>query len=94
MDTQWSSLIRRLWRSPPRTFEYEAVLRSELFSAEQMANHGAELAHQHQLSPHTTSDALLERLTENARVLASSCQAMTAATLSSQRATPAAEWLL
>jgi len=59
-----------------------------------MANHGVELAHQHRLSPHTTSDALLERLTENARVLASSCQAMTVATLSSQRATPAAEWLL
>ncbi|MDZ4191513.1 MAG: glucoamylase family protein [Pseudomonas sp.] len=94
MDTQWSSLIRRLWRSTPRTFEYEAVLRSELFSAEQMANHGVELAHQHRLSQYTTSDALLERLTENARVLASSCQAMTVATLSSQRATPAAEWLL
>ncbi|TBV01814.1 glycoside hydrolase family 94 protein [Phytopseudomonas dryadis] len=94
MDRQWLRAIQRLWRPAPRTFEYEPVLRAELFSAEQMASHGAQLAHQHRLSPHMTSDALLDRLAENAEVLASSCQAMTVAALSNQRATPAAEWLL
>ncbi|TBU97986.1 cyclic beta 1-2 glucan synthetase [Stutzerimonas kirkiae] len=94
MNNQWLHVIRRLWRPVPRTFEYESVLRSELFSAEQMASHGAELAHGHRLSEEATSDALLERLADNASVLASSCRVMAAAALSSQRATPAAEWLL
>ncbi|UCJ14783.1 cyclic beta 1-2 glucan synthetase [Pseudomonas sp. MM211] len=94
MDRQWLRAIQRLWRPAPRTFEYEPALRAELFSAEQMATHGAHLARQHHLSPDSTSDALLHRLAENAAVLASSCQAMTVAALSNQRATPAAEWLL
>ncbi|TBU74010.1 GH36-type glycosyl hydrolase domain-containing protein [Phytopseudomonas daroniae] len=94
MDRQWLRAIQRLWRPAPRTFEYEPALRAELFSAEQMATHGAQLARQHHLSPDTTSDALLHRLAENTAVLASSCQAMTVAALSNRRATPAAEWLL
>ena len=94
MERQWLRAIQRLWRPTPRTFEYEPALRAELFSAEQMATHGAHLAQQHHLSSAPTSDALLHRLSENAAVLASSCQAMSAAALSNQRATPAAEWLL
>ncbi|WP_282281446.1 glucoamylase family protein, partial [Pseudomonas sp. PS02302] len=94
MDRQWLRAIQRLWHPAPRTFQYEPALRAELFSLEQMAAHGAHLARQHQLSTHNTSDALLHRLAENAAVLASSGQAMAVAALSSQRATPAAAWLL
>jgi cellobiose phosphorylase len=94
MDRQWLRTIRRLWQPAPRTFEYEPALRAELFCAEQMADHGIQLAQQHRLSAETASDALLDRLAENAGLLASGCQVMTAAALSNQRATPAAEWLL
>ncbi|GAB7532726.1 glucoamylase family protein [Pseudomonas sp. 3A(2025)] len=94
MDTQWLRTILRSGRPAPRLFDYEPILRAELFSAEQMGLHGVQLAQRHNLSPDKTSDALLNRLAENAAVLASSCQAMTTATLSSERATPAAQWLL
>ncbi|WP_037007044.1 MULTISPECIES: GH36-type glycosyl hydrolase domain-containing protein [Pseudomonas] len=94
MDRQWLRVIQRLWHPVPRTFQYEPALRAELFNLEQMATHGAHLARQHQLSSHTTSDALLHRLAENAALLASSCHAMAIAALSNQRATPAAAWLL
>ena len=104
MDSHWTLKLFRFWRLPAvhyrqwnesrRKFEYEPLLRSELFSAEQMAHHGTQLAQQHRLSPGNTADTLLERLADNEATLASSCRALTAAPLSSRRATPAAEWLL
>lgn len=84
----------RLWRASYRKFEYEPALRSELFSADQMEHHGTQLARQHRLSPRSASDALLARLADNEVILISSCEMLTAATLSSRRVTPAAEWLL
>ena len=41
----------RLWPVSPSKFAYEPALRSELFSAEQMAEHGMLLARQHPLRP-------------------------------------------
>ncbi|MDH4566337.1 cyclic beta 1-2 glucan synthetase [Pseudomonas sp. BN414] len=82
------------WRTAFRHFEYEPDLRSDLFSAEQMEQHGPLLAGLHRLSPHRTPDGLLQRLADNEATLASSCRILTAASLSSRRITPAGEWLL
>ncbi len=104
MDSHWTHVFFRFWRLPAiyyrqwsesrRKFEYESLLRSELFSAEQMASHGTLLAQQHRISGRTAKDSLLARLADNETTLASSCKALTAAPLSARRATPAAEWLL
>ncbi|CAK9889463.1 MULTISPECIES: glycoside hydrolase family 94 protein [Pseudomonas] len=98
MDNPWPRalmLLKRLsWRPAPRTFGYEALLRSELFSAEQMANHGTLLARQHRLDPAPKADGLLARLADNERVLASSCAQFIDAQPTTRRVTPAAEWLL
>lgn len=72
----------------------EPTLRSELFSAEQMELHGVLLARRHQLSPRSSSDRLLRRLDDNARVLADACEALTSASQASRRVSPAGEWLL
>ena len=84
----------RLWRGAPRKFEYEPALRAELFSAEQMANHGAQLAREHSLSSRSAAHSLLARLGDNEALLVSSCETLTTATLTSRRVMPAAEWLL
>ncbi|MHC8285505.1 GH36-type glycosyl hydrolase domain-containing protein [Pseudomonas sp. XS1P51] len=104
MDSHWTHVFFRFWRLPAfyyrqwresrRKFEYEPLLRSELFSAEQMASHGTLLAQQHRISGRTAKDSLLARLADNEATLASSCKALTAAPLSARRTTPAAEWLL
>jgi cyclic beta-1,2-glucan synthetase len=84
----------RRWRASHRTFEYEAALRSTLFSADQMERHGTHLAGQHRLSSRASSVRLLSRLRENASILVTSCEMLTAAAHSTRRITPAAEWLL
>lgn len=72
----------------------EPALRAELFSAEQMEQHGVALARQHKLSAHTSSDRLLKRLDENASLLLQTCEALTVAAKGNRRISPAAEWLL
>ncbi|WP_137808041.1 GH36-type glycosyl hydrolase domain-containing protein [Pseudomonas sp. G(2018)] len=85
------------WRtgqfSPPR-FAYEPILRSELFSADQMASHGIALARQHRLTALSARDSMLSRLDDNEQLLKRSCTALTNAQMSNRRVTPAAEWLL
>jgi cyclic beta-1,2-glucan synthetase len=103
MNGIWTRIQRaisrapRLWRagrfSPPR-FEYEPILRSELFSADQMASHGIALAGQHRLTALSARDSMLRRLDDNESLLKRSCTALAQAQLSTRRATPAAEWLL
>ena len=75
-------------------FEYEPILRSELFSADQMASHGIALAGQHQLTALSARDSMLSRLDDNEALLKRSCTALSEAQVSSRRVTPAAEWLL
>ena len=99
MDNYWSRARAALrntgvWRTPPRKFEYEAILRSELFSAEQMAGHGTFLAQHHTLSPRSGKDTLLARLADNELTLANSCAVLISEQPTSRRVTPAAEWLL
>src|SRR6266852_2615905 len=71
-----------------------APLRSELFSADQMEQHGKALAASHVLSREGGKDQLLARLAENEDVLISSCELLMAAAKMGRRVTPAGEWLL
>ena len=72
----------------------EVPLRSELFSAAQMAAHGKHLASRHVLSTKGGPDKLLARLTENATVISETCHELTAAIKAGRQITPASEWLL
>ncbi|MGZ8314470.1 MAG: GH36-type glycosyl hydrolase domain-containing protein [Telluria sp.] len=72
----------------------EVPLRSELFSAAQMAVHGKRTAGRHVLSNRGGPDLLLARLTDNAHVVSEACAQLTAATTAGRQITPASEWLL
>ena len=74
--------------------EQEPALRAELFSAEQMEQHGRTLAAQHRLSARSSVDLLLGRLDDNEAVLTHTCERLTGATRRKRRVTPAGEWLL
>ena len=69
-------------------------LRSELFSREQLEQHGRILAASHKLSPGQAPDQLLSRLSENEGVLISARNLLADAVRTDRRITPAGEWLL
>ncbi len=69
-------------------------MRSELFSADQMAQHGRILAAAHELAEIYAADLLLARLAANESALVGVCRRLTAAVTENCRITPAAEWLL
>jgi cyclic beta-1,2-glucan synthetase len=69
-------------------------LRSELFSADQMEQHGKALASSHQLSQKPAQDHLLARLADNESILIETCDLLIAAVKAERRITPASEWLL
>src|SRR5690554_1135530 len=69
-------------------------LRAELFSIEQMAQHGRELAQAHVLGKGRTKNPLLRRLDDNEQVLLKACTLLAEATASRLRIAPAGEWLL
>jgi len=72
----------------------EAPLRSDLFSAEQMQQHGKTLAGWHTLSTGDAPDHLLSRLAENEAVLIDVRNLVAEAVQTNRRITPAGEWLL
>ncbi len=72
----------------------EPPLRSELFSASQMEQHGKTLAAAHTLSADHTPEQLLARLGENEGVLLEVRELLTEAVKGNRRITPAGEWLL
>ena len=72
----------------------ESPLRAELFSADQMDQHGKTLAGGHKLRPDRTRDRLLTRLAENEGVLLLAGDLLKAAVKASHRIAPAGEWLL
>ena len=72
----------------------QTPLRAELFSADQMEQHGRTLAGAHALSQSAPQNRLLRRLDENEQVLIEVCDLLTAAVKSKQRIAPAGEWLL
>ncbi len=69
-------------------------MRSELFSAVQMEQHGKDLAASHLLMPGHPPDRLLARLTDNEKVLVGVCRLLMAAVAEQRRIAPAGEWLL
>jgi hypothetical protein len=79
--------------SPGKYADEKPPLRSELFSADQLEQHGKNLALAHRLAP-SRADHLLPRLGENEGILVEVCDLLTAAVTANRRITPAAEWLL
>jgi cyclic beta-1,2-glucan synthetase len=72
----------------------EPPLRSELFSADQMEQHGKALAASHVLGTKRNRDLLVARLWQNERALLKACDLLTAAIRGNRPGTPAGEWLL
>ena len=72
----------------------EPPLRSELFGADQMEQHGKTLAGRHKLTRGRPGDRLLTRLAENEGILLSVYNLLTEAVRTDRRITPAGEWLL
>ena len=72
----------------------EPPLRAELFSREQMAQHGRVLAASHNLSKVRGPDKLLARLAQNESLLIAVRNLLTEAVNDDRRITPAGEWLL
>jgi cyclic beta-1,2-glucan synthetase len=72
----------------------EPPLRSELFSSDQMEQHGRTLAGLHELGLGRARDRLLARLAENESVLLGVRNLLTEAIKATRRITPAGEWLL
>jgi len=72
----------------------EPPLRSELFSSDQMKQHGKVLAGSHKLGLAGAPDRLLTRLAENESVLIGACNLLTEAVTANRRIAPAGEWLL
>ncbi len=72
----------------------EPPLRAELFSSDQMEQHGVRLASAHRVAPGGLPDQLLSRLTANEVVLSDTCRRLAAAVAANHRITPAGEWLL
>ena len=72
----------------------EPPLRDELFSSDQMKQHGKGLADSHRLSLRPAPDRLLTRLAENEEILIGACNLLTAAVKANRRIAPAGEWLL
>src|SRR6202158_3384921 len=67
----------------------ELPLRSELFSADQMEQHGRVLAASHQLTKRRGPDQLLTRLADNESTLLGVCNLLTAAVTVIHPLTPA-----
>jgi cellobiose phosphorylase len=70
------------------------LLRSELFSAKQLQQHGKIIAGGHKLSPGRTSNQLLTRMADNENVLFDVRNLLTTAVKDNHRITPAEEWFL
>lgn len=81
----------RSWISSPVD---EPPIRAELFSAEQMKQHGRVLARAHETALAPTPDRLLARLADNEAVLVATRDQLTASVKQGRRIAPAGEWLL
>jgi len=87
---KWAT--RRLQARVPSASEHP--LRAELYSADQMEQHGEILAESHKNTRAHGPDRLLARLAENELVLKHACQLLSQAIAAERRVTPASEWLL
>lgn len=87
-------VVAALTRGELRNERDTELLRSELFSIEQLKRHAAMLAGQHKIDPLPGADKLLPRLTDNARVLFAAYDVITDAATTEHRTIPAEAWLL
>ncbi len=91
-----TSALARLSR--PRTQPAPPVVEvpagAQLFSAEQMEQHGRRLGRTHRIAAAPRPDRLLGRLSDNQAVLDRAARVLTAAAQSRRALTPAGEWLL
>ena len=86
---RWTTALRRShW--PMDSLVEEPPLRSELFTADQMAQHGYALAASHHLATGRAPDLLLARLAANEAVLLGVCELLTAEATAKRRITPIA----
>ncbi|MEO8346080.1 MAG: glucoamylase family protein [Betaproteobacteria bacterium] len=85
---------RRIARDGTGRHSDEQPLRSELFSADQMEQHGVLLAKTHRFAVARFGDLLLRRLAQNQEVLLNANELLTAALRANRPITPAGEWLL
>ena len=90
------NVTARIGRARPLSVDAgeEPPLRSQLFSADQMEQHGRKLAGAHRLAPGRAPDQLLARLAKNEAILIEIYGMLSAAVNANRRVTPAAEWLL
>jgi hypothetical protein len=70
------------------------LLRSELFSIEQLKQHAVMMAGRHKIDPDPGPDKLLPRLADNERVLLEAYDIVTSAAIPGQRVVSAEVWLL
>lgn len=78
----------------PQAWAEEQPLRAELFSIDQLEQHGKSLAGWHELERRRGPDRLLPRLDENEAVLLRTYELVNNAVTNNRRIAPAAEWLL
>src|SRR4051812_7177685 len=69
-------------------------LRAELFTAEQVSAHAADLANHHKITYHSTTELLLKRLADNEEVLKRVVVLLQDSVREKTPVTPAGEWLL
>ena len=69
-------------------------LRAELFTAEQVSVHAADLAHHHKITYQSTTELLLKRLADNEEVLKRVVVLLQESVRDKTPVTPAGEWLL
>ncbi|MGQ0619825.1 MAG: GH36-type glycosyl hydrolase domain-containing protein [Panacagrimonas sp.] len=74
--------------------ETETPMRAELFSADQMQQHGSTLAGIHQVLANAGPDRMLQRLDENESLLLLMRERLAAVVAEDRRITPAGVWLL
>jgi len=90
----WFRARRRLPIADTTVSVDEAPLRAQLFTADEMEQHGRHLAAGHALARRRSRDRLLRRLSDNERVLADTCERLAQSAGQQRRVTPAGEWLL
>ncbi|HEY0879774.1 MAG TPA: glucoamylase family protein [Zeimonas sp.] len=88
----WAPWVTTIRSAPIESDEPSET--AEIYTADQMAQHGLRLARQHKLVAGRGGNDLLQRLANNEAVLVSIWQQLCATVAESRRTTPAGEWLL
>jgi cyclic beta-1,2-glucan synthetase len=94
MGRRWRAGARAWLRPGPAAMAAGPAPRFDLFTAEEMAQHGLRLAAQHRIVPGRGGDGLLDRLAANAQTVSRVCALLATRNDIDRRVTPAAEWLL